>query len=105
MHNLEQKDCLAHAALLEFGFGASADSLCRKYGIEARELETLILQTSGMPILDDSTLSDLEAALRDLAAKTPPAHRHPSFKSVSVLTKDRSGTAALSTTGQKKDEK
>ena len=69
MYNLEQKDCFAHAALLEFAFGASVDSLCRKYGIEARELETLILQTSGMPILDDSTLSDLEAALRNLATK------------------------------------
>jgi len=75
MYNLEQKDCFAHAALLEFAFGASVDSLCRKYGIEARELETLILQTSGMPILDDSTLSDLEAALRNLATKMPPAHR------------------------------
>lgn len=69
IHKFEKNEYLLHFAVSEYAFGASRESILRKYGIGARELETAILQTSAMPVLDSSTLSALETALLHSSTK------------------------------------
>ena len=56
-----ERDCIVHLAVMQYAVGASVESLSLRYGIEIRELERQSLQTSSMPILDSSLLSDLES--------------------------------------------
>ncbi|SHL79371.1 hypothetical protein SAMN05444414_1423 [Roseovarius marisflavi] len=64
-----ERDSIVHLALMQYAVGASVETLSLRYGIEIRELERQSLQTSAMPILDSSLLSDLESDIGREGAK------------------------------------